>query len=130
MADYADIGIWGIETSFLQLKYALGSINFHSKKDEFIQMEIFAHLTMFNVVSRCIASVAVEQKDGNKHEYGIEFKMAVQVIRKLLRFWCKEPPDSYKAEILRYKIPIRDGRKDIRKVVKPKTAVWFVYRVV
>ena len=27
---------WGIETSFRELKYALGAINFHSKKDEFI----------------------------------------------------------------------------------------------
>lgn len=30
---------WDIETSFRELKYALGGINFHSKKDDFIKME-------------------------------------------------------------------------------------------
>lgn len=45
---------WGIETSFLNLKYAIGAVQFHSRKDDFIKMELFAHFTMFNVVSRCI----------------------------------------------------------------------------
>ena len=39
---------WDIETSFRELKYALGGINFHSKKDDFIKMELFAHFIMFN----------------------------------------------------------------------------------
>lgn len=30
---------WDIETSFRELKYALGGISFHSKKDDFIQMD-------------------------------------------------------------------------------------------
>jgi len=120
---------WSIETSFLELKYALGAIQFHSKKDEFIRMELFAHFTMFNVVSRCIKSIEVYQGEGNKHEYAIDFKMACQIVRKLLRFHSKQPYDDYEREMIRYLVPIRDGRHDIRKVVKPKTAVWFVYRI-
>lgn len=48
---------WDIETSFRELKYALGGISFHSKKDDFIQMEILAHLIMFNAVSRSISII-------------------------------------------------------------------------
>ncbi|MDR5588995.1 IS4 family transposase, partial [Clostridium aquiflavi] len=39
---------WGIETSFRELKYALGLINFHSKKVNHIAQEVFAKLTMYN----------------------------------------------------------------------------------
>ena len=42
---------WGIESSFRKLKYDLGSIQFHSKQDRFVEMEIYAHMAMFNVVS-------------------------------------------------------------------------------
>ncbi|MHB9782895.1 transposase, partial [Streptococcus sp. 10F2] len=50
---YADR--WGIETSFRDLKYSLGLINFHSKKMEGIYQEIFAHLSMYNF-SKAISS--------------------------------------------------------------------------
>ena len=39
---------WGIETSFRDLKYTLGMLNFHSKKVMCIQQEICAHLIMHN----------------------------------------------------------------------------------
>ena len=50
---------WDIETSFRELKYALGAVQFHSRKDDFIEMELIAHLIMFNVVSRTINAVSV-----------------------------------------------------------------------
>lgn len=43
---------WGIETSFKKLKYSLGSVQFHSKQDKFIEMEIYAHMIMFNAISQ------------------------------------------------------------------------------
>ena len=52
---------WDIETSFRELKYAIGAINFHSKKDDFLEMELYAHLIMFNVVSRHIMIIKVPQ---------------------------------------------------------------------
>lgn len=41
---------WGIESSFRKLKYDLGSVQFHSKQDHFIEMELYAHMIMFNAV--------------------------------------------------------------------------------
>ena len=39
---------WGIETSFRDLKYSVGLVNFHAKKKEGILQEIFARFTNFN----------------------------------------------------------------------------------
>jgi len=44
---------WGIETSFRELKYALGLINFHARKDKFIKQEIYAHFLMYNYCEHC-----------------------------------------------------------------------------
>lgn len=118
---------WDIETSFRELKYALGGINFHSKKDDFIKMELFAHFIMFNAVSRSIACVSVPQTN-HKYPYAIDFKMACLIVRKYYRLHNEKPPDEMFAEILAYTVPIRAGRSDKRNL-KPKSAVWFVYRV-
>ncbi|MGN1158471.1 MAG: IS4 family transposase, partial [Agathobacter sp.] len=39
---------WGIETSFRQLKYAIGMQSFHAKKVEYVKQEIFAKLIVYN----------------------------------------------------------------------------------
>jgi hypothetical protein len=57
---------WDIETSFRELKYALGAVQFHSRKDDFVEMELIAHLIMFNVVSRTINAVSVPQSAQKK----------------------------------------------------------------
>ena len=54
---------WGIESSFRKLKYDLGSIQFHSKQDRFVEMEIYAHMAMFNVVSLINNQAYVPQHD-------------------------------------------------------------------
>lgn len=51
---------WGIETSFSELKYIVGLVNMHCKKEEFAKQEIFARLTMYNFCERIIA-VAVNK---------------------------------------------------------------------
>lgn len=119
---------WSIETSFRELKYALGGIQFHSKKDDFIKMELFAHLIMFNAVSRNISCVNVAQQKRNKYNYTVNFKEACTITRKYYRLHNNEPPDRIYAEILAYIIPIRPNRSDKRNI-KPKSAVWFVYRI-
>ena len=115
---------WDIETSFRSLKYALGGINFHSKKDEFIDMEIYAHLIMFNVVSACVNQVEVV----HKNDYALDFKMACHLVRHYFHRKNNKPYGCIFDELLRYINPIRLGRQDKRKM-KPKSAVWFVYRV-
>ena len=119
---------WDIETSFRELKYALSGISFHSRKDEFVEMELYSHLIMFNVVSRTINAVNVPQSDTRKYEYVVSFKDAVTIVRKYFRLYCKDPPNKIYAEILGYTRPLVSGRADVRNM-KPKTAIWFVYRV-
>lgn len=53
---------WGIETSFRELKYSLGLINFHSKKVEYIIQETFAKLVMYNFYEIITLQVVIKQK--------------------------------------------------------------------
>lgn len=119
---------WDIETSFRELKYALGAVQFHSRKDDFVEMELIAHLIMFNVVSRTINAVSVPQSAQKKYKYVLSFKDAVTLVRKYFRLHAHEPPDRIYAELLGYTRPVVSGRSDKRNM-KPKSAVWFVYRV-
>lgn len=118
---------WGIETSFMELKYDLSGISFHSKKADFIIMELYAHFIMFNVVSRYINQTTVCTNKNRKHNYEIDFKMACLIVRKYFREKL-DYRDVYK-ELIMYVHPIRPDRKDKRKAVRPKTAICFVYRV-
>lgn len=118
---------WGIETSFRDVKYSLGAINFHSRKDDFVLMEIYAHLIMFNVVARNVGAVDIPKKE-RKYAYAIDFKMACAITRKYFRRYCVEPIANLYAELVRYINPVRPGRQDERNI-KPKSAISFLYRV-
>lgn len=139
---------WDIETSFRDTKYSLGAVHFHSKKDEAVQMEIYARLIMFNAVARNViaaeeweaaqagtAKQAVKntensavEKNVTKYPYNINFKMACLSTRRFFRLHCNEPIEKLYEELLKYKQPIRQGRQDERNM-KVKSAVAFVYRV-
>lgn len=143
---------WDIETSFREMKYSLGGIHFHSKKDEAAQMEIYARLIMFNAVARNItaakeweatqtetAKQATENtevstirknatKKDTKYPYNIDFKMACLSTRRFFRLHINESIEKLYEELLKYKQPIRQGRQNERNV-KIKSAVAFVYRV-
>lgn len=82
---------------------------------------------MFNVVSRFINQTSIGQNKQRKYDYAIDFKMACMIIRKYFRNNLEF--SKIQGELIQYVVPIRPDRKDKRKVVKPKTAVWFVYRV-
>ena len=124
---------WSIETSFRALKYNLGAIHFHSKKDNFIQMELFAHLTMFNVVSRSIAVASKiikikKSKKPLKYKYAINFSDAVSTVRKYYRSFYTKPRSEMYSEIRKYTHAVKHGIQNKRDL-KPKSAIWFVYRV-
>lgn len=118
---------WGIETAFRELKYGLGLVNLHGKKDSFVKQEIFASMIMSNFCSRISGMVAVQQKEENIHEYRVNFKMAVYLCRQFFR---TEDADAEKLlqDIATYTEPVRPGRQDGRNI-KPKSFVGFVYRV-
>lgn len=118
---------WGIETSFRELKYAIGLINFHSKKTAYIIQEIFARLTMYNFCEIITTHVVIQQKD-RKHSYQVNFTIAISIC--LYYFRCRNavPPPNVEALIQKNILPVRKGRKDHRKV-RSKSAVSFIYRV-
>lgn len=119
---------WGIESSFRKLKYDIGSLQFHSKQDRFVEMEIYAHLTMFNLVS-LINAQAIAPQHNCKYQYTINFKMSCSIIRKRYKISSDEANFlGILVRIQRYVVPIRPGRKDKRNL-KAKSAVYFMYRV-
>ncbi len=119
---------WGIESSFRKLKYDLGSVQFHSKKDNFVKMEIYAHMIMFNAVSQTNAQATVAQKTC-KYAYKINFKMSCIIIhRRYLQGSSDLIFEKALIEISARVVPIRPGRKDKRKM-KVQSPINFVYRV-
>ncbi len=118
---------WGIETSFRELKYAIGLISFHSKKVEHITQEIFSRLTMYNFCELITMHVVIQQKD-TKHCYQVNFTRAIQVCKHYFKYQSNISPPDVEALIRKNILPIREGRKDPRKV-KAKAVVSFLYRV-
>lgn len=51
---------WGIETSFRELKYAVGLTSFHAKKREYILQEIWARLILYNFCEVITAHTFIE----------------------------------------------------------------------
>lgn len=118
---------WGIETAFRELKYGIGLVNLHGKKDDFVKQEIFAAMTMANFCSRIVNEVVVQKNDTNIHEYKVNMSMAIHICRQFFR---TEDADIRKLlmDIARYTEPVRPGRRDERNM-KAKTFVGFIYRV-
>lgn len=118
---------WGIETSFRELKYAIGLTSFHSKKTAYIIQEIFARLTMYNFCEIITTHVVIQQKD-RKYIYQVNFTIAISIC--LHYFKCRNTvsPPNVEALIQKNISPVRNGRKDPRKV-RTKSAVSFIYRV-
>ena len=122
---------WGIETSFRLLKYSIGLSNFHAKKPEFICQEIFARIIMYNFVEIITSHVVISHSDSRKHDYMVNFTVAVWICRRFLRALGNEPPLHVEALICKNILPIRPlrlGQSNVRKT-RNKSAVSFVYRV-
>ena len=119
---------WGIETSFRELKYAIGLVNFHAKKESAIMQEIFARLIMYNFCERITMSVVVYQDKNRKWSYQVNYTMAIHICRDFYRHHSNEPPPDVELLITKYILPVRPDRKDKRKI-KPKSVVYFLYRV-
>ncbi len=118
---------WGIETSFRELKYAIGLTCFHSKKTTCIIQEIFARLTMYNFCEIITTHVIIQHKD-RKHSYQINFTIAISICMHYFKCRNAMSPPNVEALIRKNILPIRYGRKDPRKV-KTKSVVSFIYRV-
>ncbi|MDV3425826.1 MAG: IS4 family transposase [Bacillota bacterium] len=118
---------WGIETSFRELKYAIGLTSFHSKKVAHILQEIFARLTMYNFCEIITTHVIIQQKH-RKYSCQINFTIAISICLYYFKSRNMEKPPNVEALIQKNISPIRNGRKDPRKV-KTQSSVSFIYRV-
>jgi hypothetical protein len=119
---------WGIETSFRELKYAIGLINLHSKTVERVTQEIYARLTMYNFCELITMNTVIKQKDTTKHVYQVNFTIAIQICIHFFSCMDNTPPSVPEALIKRYILPVRPDRSDPRKV-RPKSMVSFIYRI-
>lgn len=118
---------WGIETSFRELKYAIGLTSFHARKVDYIKQEIFARLILYNYCE-LITTYVVESTQRINKKNQVNFTIAIYICREYLRRKRKlRPPDVVKL-IEKHILPVRPGRRDPRKV-KPQAAVSFLYRV-
>lgn len=118
---------WGIETSFRELKYAIGLTSFHAKKVDFIKQEIYARLLLYNYCELVTTHVIHQMKEKDKTKQ-VNFTIAIYICREYLRQKRHlSSPDVIKL-IEKHVLPVRPGRKDPRKV-KPQAAVSFLYRV-
>ena len=120
---------WGIETSFRELKYAVGLNAFHAKNRNSIKQEIYAKLLFYNFSERLMRSIKPRKpKKERIHDYAINSTRAFHNIRIYLKKkrGGKRPPDI--ESIITNEIePIRPGRSDPRKVRK-QAPVHFIYR--
>lgn len=117
---------WGIETSFRELKYDVGLVNQHSKKDDFIRQEIYASLVMYNFCQRIIGTIVLEENN-NTYASQIDYSTAISICRDYYAQIYKPPTDIIQI-ISKHTLPIRPGRQDKRNI-RPKSAVGFQYRV-
>ncbi len=116
---------WGIETSFRELKYAIGLSCFHSKKMDYIMQEIYARMLLYNYCELITMHVIIKRKD-TKHAYQMNYTIAIRICCYFLRNDIS--PSDVEKLIQKNLLPIREGRSSPRKA-KHKSAVSFLYRV-
>ena len=118
---------WGIETSFRELKYAIGLTSFHARKPDFIKQEIYARLLLYNYCELITTHVIKQMKNNDKTKQ-VNFTIAIYICREYLRNKRNLSPPDVINLIEKHVLPVKPGRKDPRKV-KPQAPVSFLYRV-
>lgn len=116
---------WGQETSFRELKYTIGLVNFHSRRKEQIIQEIYARMILYNFCELVTAHAIVTTKEGSKHIYRINFATTVNICRSYLKSGGDE--NEMMLLIQRHLTPVRAGRKYALNL-HPKRNRDFVYR--
>lgn len=123
---------WGEETSFRQLKYTIGVINFHSKKRSFITQELIARMIVYNfcqVVNGHAAKMCASgsaKKQNEKYRLKVNFATTVNICRSYIRQGGDE--NELLLLICKHMSYIkRNAKYPIR--LRPKRNRDFVYRV-
>ncbi len=109
---------WSEETSFKQLKYTIGLVNFHAKKSEYIKQEIYARLIFFNLSNIMIQLADIQHKT-KKYGWKVNFTAAVTNIRNFLN--GKIDGKELLERIKRVLVPIKPERSYPRMIL-PQSA--------
>ena len=117
---------WSIETSFRELKHVIGASNFHSKKREFIEMEIWARIILYNFCSIITGHVVIKRK-GSKHPLQVNYSVAYHACHYLFRLHGEEKPPEIESLIEKNTLPIRPDRNYARQH-RFRVPVSFTYR--
>ncbi len=115
---------WAIETSFRDLKYALGLIRLHSKKYECIEIEILARMIMYNFCSMITCHMTIGRKD-TRHKYKVNFSLAIHICMEFFR--GNALSTKVEAVLSSTTLPVRRNRGYPRKF--HRSPVNFNYRI-
>lgn len=118
---------WGIETSFRDLKYSVGLVNFHSRKYGFLEQEIWARLLLYNFCM-AICRHAVRGRRTARHACKANFSEAVFYCRDFILSIIRGAPLKLDQLISRGLLPIRPGRSSPRNM-RRQSAASFNYRI-
>ena len=117
---------WSEETSFRELKYTIGLINWHSSKYDGILLEINAHMILYNFCELVTSHAMVKKSKNTKHAYKINFAIAVNIYRAYLKHDGNETETMLL--IQKYLTPVRYNRK-YPIHLRPKRNRDFMYRI-
>lgn len=118
---------WGIELSFRDLKQTIAAEQFHCKKREYIGMEIYARMILYNFCS-IITAQAVVKKKNTKHIYQVNYSMSIKLCHEFLSGYNASSVDVINL-IGSFLLPIRPERKyERRKRLQPPAR--FAYRFI
>ena len=116
---------WDEESSFRDLKYTIGLVNFHSRIKELILQEIYARLILYNFCELVVSHTVVQTRGETKHSYKINFATAVNICKEYLKHGGGETEKMLL--IQKHLTPIRPDRKYPLKL-RPKRNRDFMYR--
>lgn len=118
---------WGIELSFRDLKQTIATEQFHCKNRNYIGMEIYARMLLYNFCSFITAQVIIDKKD-TKHIYQVNYSMAIKICHEFLSAY-RGFSIAVESLIGGFLLPIRPGRKyERRKRLQPPAR--FSYRFI
>jgi IS4 transposase len=116
---------WDEESSFRELKYTIGLVNFHSRIKELILQEIYARLILYNFCELIVSHTVVQTRRETKHSYKINFATAVNICKEYLKHGGGETEKMLL--IQKHLTPIRPDRQYPLKL-RPKRNRDFMYR--
>ena len=106
---------WDTEEAYFMLKYKANLVYHHSRKQEYIIQETYARLILYNLTNQLVSGVTVNNDKERKYKYKINITQAFVTCRML--FGGELCPSQVEKELLRYLVPIRNGRsygRDVR----------------